>query len=114
MQPRFLHNALNTIAALVRDDPAAADAALLGLSQLLRAAIQASRRPLHRLAGELADLGPGFVRMHRSRAVALSAVSGLEAAGRGQADVRLRDGTRLACSPAGRQALQQALGAASG
>lgn len=54
MQPHFLHNALNTIAALVHDDPAAADAALLRLSQLLRAATGASRRPLHPLADELA------------------------------------------------------------
>jgi two-component system LytT family sensor kinase len=54
MQPHFLHNALNTIAALVHDDPDAADAALLHLSQLLRAATGASRRPLHPLADELA------------------------------------------------------------
>jgi two-component system LytT family response regulator len=66
------------------------------------------------LDGLLADLGPGFVRIHRSRAVALAAVSALEAAVRGQAHVRLSDGTRLACSPAGRQAIQQALGAAPG
>jgi len=54
MLPHFLHNALNTIAALVHDDPAAADAALLGLSQLQRAATEASRRPLHPLADEQA------------------------------------------------------------
>ena len=54
MQPHFLHNALNTIAALVHDDPAAADAALLRLSQLLRAATEVSRRPLHPLGDELA------------------------------------------------------------
>ncbi len=54
MQPHFLHNALNTIAALVHDDPAAADDALLNLSQLMRAATDASRRPLHPLADELA------------------------------------------------------------
>ena len=54
MQPHFLHNALNTIAALVHDDPEAADAALLRLSQLLRAATGAARRPLHPLADELA------------------------------------------------------------
>lgn len=54
MQPHFLHNALNTIASLVHDDPDAADAALLRLSQLLRAATDASRRPLHPLADELA------------------------------------------------------------
>ncbi len=54
MQPHFLHNTLNTIAALVHDDPDAADAALLRLSQLLRAATGAARRPLHLLADELA------------------------------------------------------------
>jgi hypothetical protein len=54
MQPHFLHNALNTIAALVHDDPDAADAALLHLSRLLRAATDAARRPLHPLADELA------------------------------------------------------------
>jgi signal transduction histidine kinase len=54
MQPHFLHNALNTIAALVHDDPAAADAALLNLSQLLRAATSAAQRPLHPLGDELA------------------------------------------------------------
>jgi signal transduction histidine kinase len=54
MQPHFLHNALNTIAALVHDDPDAADAALLHLSRLLRAATAAARRPLHPLADELA------------------------------------------------------------
>lgn len=54
MQPHFLHNALNTIAALVHDDPDGADAALLRLSQLLRAATDAARRPLHPLADELA------------------------------------------------------------
>ena len=42
MQPHFLYNALNTIAALVHDDPDAADAALLHLSQLLRAATDAA------------------------------------------------------------------------
>lgn len=54
MQPHFLHNALNTIAALVHDDPDTADAALLRLSTLLRAATDASRQPLHPLADELA------------------------------------------------------------
>lgn len=75
MQPHFLHNALNTIASLVHDDPDAADAALLRLSQLLRAATDASRRPLHPLADELAlarsfaelmqqRFGPARVQMH--------------------------------------------------
>ena len=63
------------------------------------------------LDGLLADLGPGFVRIHRSRAVALGAVTALQATGRGPARAVLNDGTLLACSPAGRQALQQALAA---
>jgi two-component system, LytTR family, response regulator len=73
----------------------------------------ASRTHLLRrtLDGLLADLGPGFVRIHRSRAVALAAVAALHAAERGQARVQLSDGTQLACSPAGRRALQQALAA---
>ena len=62
------------------------------------------------LDGLLADLGPGFVRIHRSRAVALAAVSAVEAAGRGNATVALRDGTRLACSRPWREGLQRALG----
>lgn len=61
------------------------------------------------LDGLLADLGPGFVRIHRSRAVALAAVSAVEAAGRGNATVALRDGTRLACSRPWREGLQRAL-----
>jgi two-component system, LytTR family, sensor kinase len=75
MQPHFVHNALNTIAALVHDDPDAADAALLQLSTLLRAATGAARRPLHPLADELQlarsyaglmqqRFGPGRVRVH--------------------------------------------------
>lgn len=54
MQPHFLFNALNTIASLVHDDPDAADAALVRLAALLRAATEAARRPLHPLADELA------------------------------------------------------------
>lgn len=53
MQPHFLFNALNTIAALVHDDPEAADAAIVRLAALLRAATEAARRPLHPLADEL-------------------------------------------------------------
>ena len=58
----------------------------------------------------LADLGPGFVRIHRSRAVAVAAVSAVEAAGRGNATVKLSDGTTLGCSRVWREGLQQALG----
>jgi two-component system LytT family response regulator len=59
----------------------------------------------------LADLGPGFVRIHRSRAVALAAVVAVEAAGRGNATVRLGNGATLGCSRPWREALQRALGA---
>lgn len=52
IQPHFLFNALNTIAALVHDDPQGADTALLRLSALLRGATDA--RPLHPLADEMA------------------------------------------------------------
>ncbi|MBN8494895.1 MAG: response regulator transcription factor [Burkholderiales bacterium] len=61
------------------------------------------------LDGLLADLGPGFVRIHRSRAVALAAVSRVEAAERGNATVHLRNGAALACSRAWRKGLDQAL-----
>jgi two-component system, LytTR family, response regulator len=57
----------------------------------------------------LADLGPGFVRIHRSRAVAVAAVSAVEAAGHGNATVTLRDGTMLGCSRGWREGLQRAL-----
>jgi len=59
----------------------------------------------------LADLGPGFIRVHRSRAVALAAVSAVEAASRGNATVRLTNGTALRCSRPWRDELQRALGA---
>ena len=61
------------------------------------------------LDGLLADLGPGFVRIHRSRAVALAAVAAVEAAGHGHAAVRLSDGRTLGCSRAWREGLQRAL-----
>lgn len=63
------------------------------------------------LDGLLADLGPGFVRIHRSRAVAVAAISAVEAAGRGNATVHLGDGTALGCGRAWREGLQRALGA---
>jgi len=59
----------------------------------------------------LADLGAGFVRIHRSRAVAVGAIRAVEAAGRGNATVSLGDGTTLACGRAWREGLQRALGA---
>jgi DNA-binding LytR/AlgR family response regulator len=49
------------------------------------------------------------VRIHRSRAVAVAAVDAVEAAERGNATVRLSDGTSLGCSRAWRDGLQAAL-----
>jgi sensor histidine kinase YesM len=66
MQPHFLHNALNTIAAMVHQDADAADAALLDLSKLLRAATAAARRPLHPLGDELA-LAQSYARLMQLR-----------------------------------------------
>ena len=39
MQPHFLFNALNTVAELVRSDPAAAEATIEDLSGILRASL---------------------------------------------------------------------------
>lgn len=61
------------------------------------------------LEGLLADLGPGFVRIHRSRAVAVAAVSGMQPAGNGEALVSLRGGASLSCSRAYRAGLVAAL-----
>jgi two-component system sensor histidine kinase AlgZ len=49
MQPHFLFNALNTVAELVRSDPAAAEATVEDLSAILRASLKqgdAATRPL--------------------------------------------------------------------
>ncbi|MFT3821745.1 MAG: response regulator [Rubrivivax sp.] len=62
------------------------------------------------LEGLLADLGNGFVRIHRSRAVALAAVAGVEPAGKGDAVVRLSNGAHIDCSRIHRAALVQRLG----
>jgi two-component system LytT family response regulator len=63
------------------------------------------------LEGVLADLGPGFVRIHRSRAVALAAVATVDTAGKGDALVRLHGGQAIGCSRACRAALLRALAA---
>ncbi len=54
MQPHFLFNALNTIASQVHQDPDGADASLVRLAALLRAATDVAQRPQHTLADELA------------------------------------------------------------
>ena len=61
------------------------------------------------LAALLADLGPGFIRIHRGAAVALSAVLSVRPRGKGDAVVVLRDGTELACSRQRRNALVERL-----
>lgn len=52
LQPHFLFNALNTISALIHDEPDRADALLGRLAALLRAATDAAQRPVQTLAEE--------------------------------------------------------------
>lgn len=54
VQPHFLFNALNTIAGLLHEDPKGADAALVRLAALMRAATDAGATPEHPWAQELA------------------------------------------------------------
>ena len=60
----------------------------------------AQRAPLMRrtLAALLQDLGPGFVRSHRSAAVALAHVHAVQGGARGELAVLLRNGTTAPCS----------------
>jgi len=51
------------------------------------------------------------VRVHRSRAVALAAVTSVEARSKGDSTLRLAGGAELACSRAYRAALLEALAA---
>jgi two-component system LytT family sensor kinase len=53
LQPHFLFNSLNSILALIRSDPAAAEGMLLRLSELLRNAVDRSQRREIPLAEEL-------------------------------------------------------------
>lgn len=64
------------------------------------------------LSGLLAELGPGFVRVHRSAAVALAQVRQLRARGKGAAVVELRGGARVDCSRQHRARLIELLGSA--
>lgn len=59
IEPHFLFNALNTIAGTVHDAPALADRLIIRLAALLRASIDASRRPQVPLADEL-DLAQAY------------------------------------------------------
>jgi len=53
LQPHFLFNALNTISALIHNDPNGADLVLTRLATLLRAATDAGQRPDQPLSEEL-------------------------------------------------------------
>ena len=57
------------------------------------------------LAALLADLGPGFVRCHRSAAVALAAITAVQPRDKGDATLVLRSGAELPCSRQYRAAL---------
>lgn len=67
----------------------------------------ADRAPLLRrtLAGLVADLGPGFMRVHRGAAVALAHVVEIRATAAGDAVVGLRGGQLAPCSRQQREAL---------
>jgi hypothetical protein len=54
MQPHFLFNALNTVAELVRTDPAAAESTVEDLSSILRASLKHDATARHTLGDELA------------------------------------------------------------
>ncbi len=54
MNPHFLFNALNTIAAQARERPAEAEETTVALAELLRGVLAASRRDRHPLSEELA------------------------------------------------------------
>ena len=66
LQPHFLFNALNTIAATMYDDPAAADALLTGLSELLRASLHSTDAQEVPLRDEIA-LVEQYVRLMQAR-----------------------------------------------
>lgn len=78
-----------------------------------------SRAPLMRrtLAGLLADLGPAFIRTHRSAAVALAQVQAWRPQGKGDLELVLRSGALAPCSRVHRAAVVErlaALGASPG
>lgn len=53
LQPHFLFNALNTIAGLIRNDPAGAERMVVGLGDLLRVSLRNDRPALIPLAEEM-------------------------------------------------------------
>lgn len=66
VEPHFLFNALNTIASTIHNDPQRADALLMRLAALLRAATELSRRPFAPLADEL-QLLEGYAAIMQER-----------------------------------------------
>lgn len=71
----------------------------------------ADRAPLMRrtLAGLLDDLGAGFVRTHRSAAVALAQIVAVDPLEKGGATIRLRGGATVPCSRQHRASLVERL-----
>lgn len=65
-QPHFLFNALNTVAALIPEDPARAERAVEQLAALLRYSLEGSRREEVRLEEELAAV-EGYLALERLR-----------------------------------------------
>ena len=66
LNPHFLFNALNTVRALVLEDPGEARRAVTLLSGLLRQTLAAGREPLHPLGAEL-DLVETYLALERLR-----------------------------------------------
>lgn len=66
MQPHFLFNALNTVSALMHVDVARADATLVQLADVLRAALALGERPQASLRDEL-RLAQGYAAVMRER-----------------------------------------------
>jgi two-component system LytT family response regulator len=66
------------------------------------------------LAGLLEDLGDGFVRVHRSAAVAWAQVAEVRPNDKGDAMLRLRSGAEVACSRAYRATLMERLAPGTG
>jgi two-component sensor histidine kinase len=54
LNPHLLFNALNTVASLIRTDPARAEQTIVRLSELYRGVLRSTDRAVHRLADELA------------------------------------------------------------
>ncbi len=66
VDPHFLFNALNTIAALVQTDPARAERTVVRLAELYRGVLAATRRERHSLADEL-DICRAYLDVEHTR-----------------------------------------------